>query len=50
MAIQGQRVVGDFKTVLLGNAFLAFLDFLVEEFLDLAAIQTHQMIVVRTFV
>jgi len=43
-------MVGDFKTTFLRNLDLALLDFLIEEFLDLAAIQADQMVVVRTFV
>ena len=41
-----QRVIVDGEPPLLGDPVLAFLDFAVEEFLDLAALQADQMIVV----
>jgi len=50
MAIQCQRMVGNLKTMLLSNFNLTFLNFGIEEFFDLAAIQTHQMVMVRAFI
>jgi dihydroxyacetone kinase DhaKLM complex PTS-EIIA-like component DhaM len=45
-----QRVVVDREAAFLGDAVLAFLDFGVEEFLDLAALQADQMVVVVALV
>lgn len=50
MTVQRQRMVGDFKTAFLCDPDLAFFDFFVKKFLDLAAIQAHQMVMMRTFV
>ena len=50
MAIQAERMVGDLETFGAGNVLLAALNFGVEEFLDPAAIEAHQMVVVLTFI
>jgi len=50
MAVQGQCMVGDFKTVFLRDLDLTLLDFSIEEFFDLAAIQADQMVMVRAFI
>jgi outer membrane protein assembly factor BamE len=43
-------MVGNGEAFFLGDGVLAFFNFCVEKFFDLAAIQTHQMVVVLAFV
>lgn len=50
MAVQRQRMIGDFKTVLFRDPLLAFFDLGIKELFNLAATQAHQMIVMRAFI
>ena len=43
-------MVGNFKTVLFSDTYLALFDFRIKKLFDLAAIQANQMVMVRTFI
>ena len=50
LRIQIERVVLNREAAFLGNGVLALFDFGIDEFLDLAALQADQMIVMGAFV
>ena len=50
IGIQGQRVVVQGKTAVFGDLFLAPLDLGVIELFHAAALQAHQVVVVRAFI
>ena len=50
VGVNGQGVVGNRKSLGLGHQLLAVFDFGVVKLLDLAAVQTHQVVMVLAFV
>ena len=50
VSVKTQRVVGDGKALGSGHSALTFLDFRIVKLLNLAAVQTYQMVVVQSLV